>query len=176
MTFNVDTLKVTEGHKALAAYIKRETAKVVKPESIALVLTLQSEFRKDPERVAERERVAAAARERDVAKMEKALATAKALAAKLGVAVDLPEEQEHGTEVITLGKAVEPVADDDDGFEETEPEPVATVTSIADAKRKRAAAEAAKDVVVEDTSAIDVVQAEDGWETSEDSADEPEDF
>lgn len=166
MTFDISTLKATDGQKALAAYIKRETGKQVKPESIALVDALRTEFRKDPEQVAARQAVKDAARQRDEAALEKTLAKAKALAAKLGHAV----EQEHGTEVVTLTAPVddaeaviaaadltpEDVAESNDGFDEEPDEPLATVTSLA-GKR-----------VVEndfgaDTSAIDTVTEEDAF-------------
>lgn len=180
MTFDTSDLKATEGQKALAAYIKRETGKQVKPESIALVDALRTEFRKDPEQVATRQAVKDAARQRDEAALEKTLAKAKALAAKLGHAV----EQEHGTEVVTLTAPVddaeavvaaadltpEDVAAADDGFDEEPDEPLATVTSINKAGKR----------VVEndfgaDTSAIDTVTEEDAFVVPS-ATEEVEDF
>lgn len=88
MTFNLDNLRVTQGHKDLAAFIKREVGKTVKPESIALVLAMQTEFRKDPEHKAARQKIRDEARRRREAALEKHLAKARELAAQLGHPVD----------------------------------------------------------------------------------------
>lgn len=55
MTFDLETLAVTDTHKAVSAYIKRETGKAVKPEMVALVQTLATAYRKDPANVQARE-------------------------------------------------------------------------------------------------------------------------
>jgi hypothetical protein len=145
MTYDVSNLKVTEGQRALAAYIKRETGKQVKPESIALVDALRIEFRKDPEQVAKRDAVKAAARERDEAALEKALAKARALAEKLGVS-----ETEVTPVLASDITEHDPAADAD--FEE----PVATVTVLADKR-------VVENVFGADTSAIEVVESEDAF-------------
>lgn len=169
MTYNIENLRVTQSQKDLAAYIKRETNKVVKPESIALVDALRAEFRKDPERVAERERVKAAADERRRAALEKKLAQARKLAEQLGLDLSaLPPVSEPDApapkSVPVAASAPAPVKADD-GFEEDD-SPVASVTPIR----------AVENDFGGDTSALDVIESQDGWVTDEATDDFEEDF
>lgn len=181
MTFNLENLKVTDGQKSLAAYIRAETGKQVKPEQIALIDALRAEFRKDPKRVEEREAVKSAARERKEAALGKALDKARKLAESLGIdlsALGGPSEDE----------AEEKAADPGD---------VAPVTDIADARRKRDVKAAPTPTITpvddddfdfpedddqptpadpEDTSAIEIMQSEDAFETDGSADDDVEDF
>src|SRR3954463_13568798 len=84
MTFDVTDVKVSEGQKALAAYIKKETGKAIKPETISVIDALREAYRKDPARVAEREAVKEAARKRKIEAYNKALDKARKLAEALG--------------------------------------------------------------------------------------------
>lgn len=162
MTYNLENLNVTEGHKALAAFIKRETGKVVKPESVALVLVLQAEFRKDPEQVAKRDAVKAEARRKKEVALQKALDKARALAESLGL------------EVPTVEAPVEDEAEPEEAADEVEAEEVATVTPISAAKSKGRQIMEANDFGA-DTSAIDVVEEADGF-TVDSTEPEEEDF
>lgn len=165
MTFDTSDVKVSEGQKALASYIKKETGKAIKPETIAVIDALREAYRKDPARVAEREAQRAAARARKEEAYRKAVEKAKKLAESLGVEignfadVDLTEP-EPGETFDDFGNP-----EDDLGPEDVQPEPV---------KAKKAPANKAATVTPirkeptpndEDTSAILVVESEDAFET-----------
>jgi hypothetical protein len=169
VSFDIDSVKVTEGHKSLAAYIKRETGKGVKPESIALIDALRVQYRKDPSRVAERDARAAAARARKEAAYQKALAKAQALAASLGLEVAGPSPE--------VARDHEPSTDEfEDATNEPEAEPEAEPakkpSNVTPIKPKTPADE--ETLVPE----IDVVEDYDGWETSPDekSSGDSDDF
>lgn len=182
MTFDADSVKVTPGHKALAAYIKRETGKGVKPEAIALIDALRVQYRKDPSRVADREARAAAARAKKEEAYNKALAKAQALAAKLGIsqgdftlsAAPAEPEDEHEPED-------EPEPEDegllDESEPEDEPEPPKKgrkLQAVPKVKSPEAKTPADEETLVPE---IDVMEDYEGWETSPESADaEGDDF
>lgn len=155
MTFDIDKVRVTEGHKALAAYIKSETGKGVKPEAIALIDTLRAQYRKDPTRVAERDARAEAARARREAAYEKALAKARELAEKLGKddftpRPAQPASPEPEAEPARLSVVPEP---------EPEPEP-------APARRRQTPAEPTPATEEKLVPEIDVMEDYEGWETA----------
>lgn len=192
MTFDLTTLKVTDGQRALAAYIRQETGKQVKPEQISLIDALRAEFRKDPKRVEEREAVRAAARQRKQAQLDKALAKARALAESLGMDLSALDEQ----------PASEPSPQEQKVVEDASVTPIAKARAKRDSKaaKTKQVAAATPAVVVEpaadpdddfdfpeedgspidptpaDTSAIDVMQAEDGWEADASSVDFDDDI
>ena len=169
MTFNLENLRVTQGQKDLAAYIKAETGKVVKPEQISLIDALRVEFRKDPKRVKDREAMREAARKRKADAMERYLAKARSLAAELGHPVEdaAVVEQEHGTEVVAV--AFDPEPESPVAFEDED----ANVTPITAAPSRRTV----DNDFGGDTSAIEVVESSDGFETSEPvGSDYDEDF
>lgn len=173
MTFNLETIRVTDGQKALAAYIKRETGKVVKPESIALVDALRSAFRKDPAQVAEREAVQAKARARQEAQFQKYAQKAQELADRLGYTRPGVVSAEDAKQVTVQDFVVVGDADEaDDGFDE-DPAPVATVTPISQARSK-----AEERPTVEDNPGGGAVVAEayDAFETDGPDNGEVEDF
>lgn len=184
MTFHLDSIKVTEGQKSLATYIKRETGKVVKPESIALVEALRAEYRKDPDRVAERTAVQEAARGRKQAALDKSLERLRKQAKALGL------------EVQVGGAAVQEEADEDededDGPVEAEPETNVVQIKATPAKKTRKItvvpdADDFEDgpvtLPVADTSDgvegnpdIAVIESADGWTQPEDDDEDADDF
>lgn len=195
--YDVEQIKVTPSQRELAAYIKKETGKSVKPESIALIDALRVAYRNDPERVS-----AAAARkaERDAkkrARLEKTLAQARKLAESLGVdfsaveglsAIHESEDEAEEGEVepeVTLEES-EPEEDEDFEEEEPEPEPEPVKPARKPASRKTSTGKkvaAVPSPKKESTPAdveplspdIDVIQEEDGWETTS-SASADDDF
>jgi hypothetical protein len=197
MTFDVDTLNVTETHKAFAAFIKRESGKQVSAQSLALADALRSAFRNDPARVAERERVKEEARKRKQAAFEKQAEKMKRLAAELGLDVVIQGTSVH---VVTPDReeVPEPVNPDDFGdyagegesFDAPEPEVVPAPKAPRKPRQRRApepepeperpALSVVKDVDpltatpaddVPLSSDIDVMESEDGWAKVSDEAD-----
>lgn len=184
MAFDTDSVKVSEGQKALAAYIKRETGKGIKAETIAVIDALREAYRKDPERVAERERQKAAARARKQEALDKALAKARKMAEELGV--EIPDNLDFSG-VTDQSATPEPEPEPDDDWADEPDEPTTTVVEKPAAKRTRKAAAKSPDLkVVEggkrgtpqdpDTSAIEVKEAEDGWESDGDAGDDGDFF
>lgn len=171
MAFDIENVKATETQKALAGYIKKETGKVIKPETIAVIAALTEAYRKDPARVAEREAAKEAARARKVEAYQKAKAKADALAAQLGFEPDAdvatPEEQGFTEE-----------ADPEDEWADETPEPAVVEKPKP---KKKVPAQRTPDLKSvpdpspsddPDTSAIVVAEAEDGWESAGDDGSE----
>lgn len=185
MSFDVNDLSVTEGQRSFAAFIKRETGKAVKPEVISLIEAMREPYRKDPERVAERERVAVAARERKQALLAKKVEQARRLAASLGVEILVKDG-------VTVDLSDEPVGEPVTIADEPEPEPESEPLPAPRRRRARGTAAAAQKPVLhsvpdygpdvdplEATPAddvalsedIDVMEATDGWQEMEPAAD-----
>jgi hypothetical protein len=186
MTFDIDTLRVSESHKTLSGYIKREAGKAVKPEIIALVEVMRETYRKDPEVVAERERAAAARQAEKQAAFQKRLERMQREAARLGLTLQVGGADESGQE-----------PDAEEVVEDTEPEPapatprarrqrrptptvlpdpepevttLATVTPLRSEPVNPLTATPADDVSM--SSDIEVITEEDGWANIPE-ADEP---
>lgn len=178
MTFDVETLKVTDQHKALAAFIKTEAGKAPSPATVALVLTLATEYRKSEtylEQQAARQKAkddrAAALVARKQARMDRALKTARKLAAELGLDMRFTEDYAD-PEPAPIPYTYDDPEDNDPTLDAEPPEPVVK----APAKRKTAGPKAATISAVpdvedvspgdpaEDTSAIVVVEADDFFE------------
>jgi len=184
MTFDIDTLRVNEGHKTLSGYIKREAGKAVKPEVIALVEAMREAYRKDPEVVAERERAAAARQAEKREAFQRKMERLQREAARLGLTVKVDGTGESAQEPDPV------VAAALDEIEDTEPEPapvapaprprrsrrnnlapnpeaepetepVATVTPIRPEPVNPLQATPADDVAL--SSDIEVITEEDGW-------------
>ena len=183
MTFDLESEKVTPGQRALAKYIKAETGKVVKPESIALVDALRAAYRKDPAQVEERAKAAEAARARKREQFEKQLAKTKALAKSLGLELDghfpdeIATEPEATSEATSEDKPAPDEFDESGEFEEEEePEPPKARTKRPNLK----VVEPAEATPADDeplSPDIDVMESEDGWFAEGDGSDEEvEDF
>lgn len=198
MTYDTDTIKVTQGQRDLAAYIKRETGKAIKAESIALVDALRVAYRNDPQRIADREAQRNAAKAKKQERLQATLAKARKLAESLGLDPDAlsagfqdnPEFEESEPE--TAEEAAEVFEEDEDDVEE-EPEPEPEPEPAPKAKRKPAARKTSSGKTVQavpepadptpaDEEAlspdIDVMEEEDGWAEvkSSDDEDDFEDF
>jgi hypothetical protein len=192
MTFDVSNVKVSEGQKALAAYVKRETGKAIKAETIAVIDALREAYRKDPERVAERERQKEQARARKEEAYRKAVEKARKLAESLGLPGDFDvTPADIAKEETEPGEGIEdfpPPPPEPDDFDEPEPAPAKTAKGPA---RKKAVTGPDLTVVEggkkgtpqdPDTSAILVTEAEDAFETDapdddgDDFFDEAEDY
>lgn len=80
MTFDVSTIEVSSAQRDLASYIKAETGKVVKPETIAVIDALRKQYR-----ATENERREQARKEKAAAKARDAVETLRKQAEILGL-------------------------------------------------------------------------------------------
>lgn len=183
MTFDVETLKVTEADKRLAAFIKAESGKAPSASTVALVRTLASEYRKSPAYVAEKSAAEAAREarrkareEKDRIALDKALAKARALAERLGVDFSTPEPSDVEPETAPVAVTVEPVAPEAEAPKRTKrPKRSRPLTVVPDPEPEEEPEVVSVEDPQNDTSAIEVVEADDFFE-EESESDDDDDF